>query len=168
MFYFSEYRSRLGKIILAGNADALCGLWFDGQKYCPKIPEAAERISYKNLPVFAKTRRWLEAYFNGENPSSTAISIKPAGTPFQVRVWELLCGIPYGETRAYGELAEMLEANNGVKTSARAVGGAVGRNPISLIIPCHRVLGKNGKMCGYAGGITRKIALLQLEKLFLV
>lgn len=164
---FSEYRSRLGKIILASDESALTGLWFVGQKHFPKIPETAEWSLCETLPVFAETRRWLDAYFCGENPSLT-ISLAPSGTPFQRCVWKLLCEIPYGETRSYGELAKEVESLVGGKTSPRAVGCAVGRNPISLVIPCHRVLGKNSKIGGYAGGIMRKTALLQLEGRFLI
>lgn len=168
MVYFSEYCSRLGRIILAGDGNALCGLWFDGQKHFPKISAATEWRSSENLPVFAEARRWLDAYFGGENPALLPVSLAPSGTPFQVRVWKLLSEIPYGETRTYGGIAKMLEASGGGNTSPRAVGGAVGRNPISLIIPCHRVLGENEKIGGYAGGIARKIALLQLEKQSLI
>lgn len=169
MIYLSRYRSPLGEITLSGDENSLTGLWFDAQAVLPEIPADARWCLRENIPVFSETLRWLDAYFCGKNPSPSAIPIAPSGTEFRRRVWNLVREIPYGETRTYGELAEMLgkEIPDG-KTSPRAVGGAVGHNPLAVIVPCHRVLGKGGKLCGYAGGLPRKAALLQIEKSLLV
>lgn len=163
--YISHYHSPLGEITLASDGEALTGLWFDGQKYFGSTL-GADPVG-EELPVFVKTREWLELYFGGEKPDFTPpLSLK--GTPFQKRVWEFLLTIPYGETATYGEIAERLsdegeEGEGRSKTSARAVGSAVGRNPISLIVPCHRVIGAGGRLTGYAGGIEKKERLLLLE-----
>ena len=147
--------SPLGTITLASDGAALIGLWFEGQKHdlagLSPTPVEAE------LPVFAETRRWLDCYFSGGIPDFTP-PLAPRGTDFQQRVWVLLCQIPYGATVSYGELAARLGC-----PSPRAVGQSVGRNPISLLIPCHRVLGAGGRLTGYAGGLRRKEALLRLE-----
>lgn len=169
MIYLSRYFSPLGEITLSANENALTGLWFDGQKHRAEIAGNLAWILREDLPVFKETRAWLDAYFRGENPSAAAIPLEPSGSEFRLRVWEALCEIPYGKILSYGELAGTLgQGDSGTKTSPRAVGGAVGRNPIALIIPCHRVVGKSGKLCGYAGGIPRKEMLLRLEKSLLV
>lgn len=160
--YISRWQSPLGGITLASDGDALTGLWFDGQKYfgAGLSPNAVEG----ELPVFRQTRRWLETYFAGRAPDFTP-PLGPAGTPFRLSVWTVLGKIPYGKTATYGEVARELARVRGMEhTSARAVGGAVGRNPISIIIPCHRVLGQGGALTGYAGGLDRKAALLALER----
>ncbi len=155
MDYTCSYDSPLGSITLAGDGEALIGLWFDGQKhFAHRLSPAFEE---KSLPVFDETRRWLELYFAGQIPDFTP-KLAPRGTAFQQAVWEKLGTIPYGKTSTYGELARDLGC-----ASARAVGGAVGRNPISLLIPCHRVLGAGGRLTGYAGGLSRKQWLLALE-----
>jgi len=156
MEYIHFYDSPLGGILLASDGEALTGLWFEEQKYYAAGLDA--KHEEKSLPLFAACDRWLELYFNGQCPDFTP-ALAPKGTDFQKRVWALLLTIPYGETVRYGELAARLGG-----TSARAVGGAVGRNPVSLIIPCHRVLGAGGSLTGYAGGVERKRRLLELEQ----
>ena len=161
MDYVWHYASPLGGITLASCGEALSGLWFDGQKhFAATLGGAPEE---KPLPVFEQTARWLDAYFAGRISDFTP-PLRLKGTTFQKAVWELLLTIPYGETRSYGELAAQLAEAYGLsRVSARAVGAAVGRNPISIIVPCHRVLGANGRLTGYAGGLARKRALLELE-----
>lgn len=160
MDYTSRYLSPLGEITLASDGEALIGLWFSGQRF--------DRLGLKpgaemrELPIFAETRHWLDLYFEGREPDFTP-TLFFRGTPFQKEVWKELLFISYGETRTYGELAALLERRRGKHCSARAVGGAVGRNPISLIVPCHRVLGAGGTLTGYAGGVDRKRSLLALE-----
>ena len=153
----TEYHSPLGKIILAGEGQTLTGLWFAGQKHF-----GGEGIPAGEAPVFSVVRPWLDAYFAGAQPGELP-PLAPAGTPFQKAVWDLLLEIPRGETATYGQLADELSRRQGRPTSPRAVGSAVGRNPISLLIPCHRVVGANGTLTGYAGGLDRKRWLLTLE-----
>lgn len=157
MNYIAHYDSSLGGITLGSDGEALTGLWFDGQQHYGSTlnPQCKER---PDLPVFDETRRWLYCFFSGCKPGFTP-PLSLLGTPFQQRVWEALLAIPYGQTVTYGELARRL----GIR-SAQAVGGAVGRNPISIIVPCHRVVGAGGNLTGYAGGLDRKRALLQLEQ----
>lgn len=161
MIYTSTYQSPLGGILLAADESGLTGLWFEGQKYFANtLPE--ERIS-EETPVLAETKKWLALYFSGKEPDF-APPLHPAGSPFRQAVWKLLLEIPYGRTTTYGEIARQLAALQHTSSmSAQAVGGAVGHNEISVIIPCHRVVGTNGSLTGYAGGIERKIALLKLE-----
>lgn len=161
MDYTFSYNSPLGTITLASDGNALIGLWFDGQKYFAETLSAEHREM--RLPIFAQTVEWLDQYFSGKVPVFTpALNLQT--TPFRKDVWEFLLTIPYGQTISYGELAERLAAQRGMTAgSARAVGGAVGHNPISLIIPCHRVVGADGRLTGYAGGIDRKRKLLELE-----
>lgn len=159
MLYTDSFASPLGEILLVSDGETLSGLYFEGQKYVPALPEAEKDPS---LPVFKSARAWLERYFAGEKPE-VDLPLCAAGTAFQGAVWDLLKEIPYGATVTYGELAERLAARRGRPCSARAVGAAVGRNPISLIVPCHRVLGADGSLTGYAGGLARKRALLRLE-----
>ncbi|MBR3186139.1 MAG: methylated-DNA--[Oscillospiraceae bacterium] len=159
MLYTDSLASALGEILLVSDGEALCGLYFEGQKYYPALVEAKEEPS---LPVFRSARAWLERYFAGEAPEEK-VPLRAAGTDFQRAVWALLSEIPYGATVTYGELADTLSAQRGRPCSARAVGAAVGRNPISVIVPCHRVLGAGGALTGYAGGLARKRALLRLE-----
>ncbi len=162
MVYTCHYASPLGGVTLASNGTALTGLWFDGQKYFgDTLPrEHTEQA----LPVFAEATHWLTVYFSGRKPDFTP-PLAMETTPFRKAVWEILLTIPYGKTMTYGEIAKQLARKSGLShMSAQAVGGAVGHNSISLIIPCHRVVGANGSLTGYAGGIDRKIQLLRLEK----
>lgn len=154
MAYIHPYASPLGGITLASDGEALTGLWFDGQKRFARGLE--EKREAKDLPVFREAARWLDAYFAGLAPDFTP-PLALHGTPFQERVWAALMEIPRGQTATYGELAARLSS------SARAVGGAVGKNPVSLIVPCHRVLGAGGRLTGYAAGLDKKRALLALE-----
>ncbi len=138
----------------------LTGLWFEGGKH---FPQALETREEQEVPVLLQTKRWLDCYFLGEIPAFTP-PLHLLGTDFQLEVWACLRAIPYGETRTYGEIARLLAEKRGIpRMSAQAVGGAVGRNPISIIVPCHRVIGANGGLTGYAGGLERKTALLKLE-----
>lgn len=162
MDYLTHYDSRLGAITLAADGTHLIGLWFDGQKHfgsTVKFP----RQERADLPIFNETRRWLGIYFSGTAPQFTP-PLHYRMSDFRRRVCELMFTIPFGATMTYGEIARIIARERGLKTmSAQAVGGAVGHNPISLIIPCHRVLGATGALCGYAGGLDRKIALLKME-----
>lgn len=162
MQYTSRYASPLGSILLAADDIGLVGLWFEGQKYFAH--GLAKTHEEKELPLFAKVKRWLDIYFSGQQPQFT-VPLHFIGTAFQKEVWELLCTIPYGQTTTYGAIAKQLAAKRGLPhMSAQAVGGAVGHNKISIIVPCHRVVGKNGSLTGYAGGIDKKAELLRLEK----
>ena len=161
MQYISHYQSPLGEILLAADELGLTGLWFAGQKYFAFYLD--KEREEKEIPVFEQAKKWLAIYFSGKEPD---FKIPPhfIGTDFQNEVWEILSSIPYGQTTTYGEIAKQLAARRGLeRMSAQAVGGAVGRNEISIIVPCHRVVGANGSLTGYAGGIDKKIALLQLE-----
>lgn len=161
MQYISEYESPLGKILLAADAVGLAGVWFEGQKYFGRCLEA-EREE-REIPVLTQTKRWLDLYFSGKEPE-ISIPFHFIGTAFQKAVWEILCTIPYGQTMTYGEIAQILAKRRGAgHMSAQAVGGAVGHNGISILVPCHRVVGTNGSLTGYAGGIDRKVQLLTLE-----
>lgn len=163
MQYIHSYSSALGKILLAADDVGLTGLWFVGQKYFGLYLEKEQEE--KDLPIFRQAVRWLDLYFAGKEPSfSLPLHLK--GTPFQKEVWELLRQIPYGQTTTYGAIAKELANKHQKKVSAQAVGGAVGRNEISIMIPCHRVVGTSGSLTGYAGGLDRKIALLKLEKAY--
>ena len=162
MQYISHYPSPIGNMLLAADEMGLTGLWFEGQKYfaldLDKEPEE------KEIPLFEKVKQWLDIYFSGREPDFT-IPLHFTGTDFQNEVWEILCTIPYGQTMTYGEIAKQIAARKGLQhMSAQAVGGAVGHNRISIIVPCHRVVGANGSLTGYAGGIEKKAKLLKLEK----
>jgi len=162
MDYTHHYVSPLGGITLASDGECLIGLWFDGQKYFADALDA--RYCEKSLPVFEQADRWLDIYFSGREPDFTP-PLRMRATAFRRTVWEALLTIPYGHTMTYGELAGRIAGRMGVpRMSAQAVGGAVGRNAISLIIPCHRVVGSDGSLTGYAGGIQKKVQLLKLEK----
>ena len=162
MDFIHHYHSPLGGITAASDGRALTGLWFDGQKYFPEFPESVQKKSL--LPVFEDTRRWLHLYFSGTAPAFLP-DLLPKGTPFQRDIWDILRAIPYGETRTYGQIARLYAQKHGLlRMSAQAVGNAVGHNPISILIPCHRVVGADGSLTGYAGGLARKAFLLHLEK----
>lgn len=162
MIYTNHYDSPLGGITIASNGTAITGLWFDGQKYFgDNLPK---KYDIKNLPIFDQTKRWLDIYFSGKAPDFTP-PLSMETTPFRKSVWEIMLTIPYGHTMTYGEIAtKIAKQKNIAKMSAQAVGGAVGHNSISLIIPCHRVVGTNGSLTGYAGGINKKVKLLALEQ----
>lgn len=161
MEYTHHYDSPLGGITLAGDGRALTGLWFDGQKYFADT--LSTEYTEKTLPVFELADQWLDVYFSGKSPNFTP-PLRMKTTSFRKAVWEILLSIPFGQTMTYGEIADMIAKQKGLPgMSAQAVGGAVGHNSISLIIPCHRVVGANGSLTGYAGGIAKKIELLKLE-----
>lgn len=165
MVLITRRPSPLGDITLAAEGDALVGLWFDKQKYHGStLPENAFREG--NHPVFAQAERWLDIYFSGREPDFTP-PLDLRGSFFQKAVWELLLSIPYGCTLTYGAAAALLTERQGRRADPRAVGGAAGRNPISLIVPCHRLIGADGSLTGYAGGLERKRALLTLEGIVL-
>lgn len=158
MVFTQRYASPLGGLLLAADEQGLIGLWFDGARhFAANLPEAREE---KRTPVLDETARWLDDYFSGGQPDFTP-PLHLIGSAFRLRVWARLLEIPYGQTTTYGALAKRL---GGVRMSAQAVGGAVGHNPISIIVPCHRVVGANGSLTGYAGGLDRKIRLLEIEQ----
>ncbi len=163
MQYTDHYKSPLGNILLAADDYGLTGVWFEGQKHFGLyLDKNAEPEAF---PLFADVKKWLDIYFSGKNPGFQ-LPLHFTGTPFQNKVWQILCSIPYGRTATYGGIAKQLapESPSG-RMSAQAVGGAVGRNPISVIVPCHRVVGANGSLTGYAGGVSKKIALMKLENI---
>lgn len=154
------YMSPLGPITLAEESGRLAGLWFDGQKYDRATLDAT--CKGDPSPLLDEVCHWLDRYFAGENPGALP-PLAPRGSAFRQAVWSELTAIPFGSLTTYGALARVLEEKTGIHCSARAIGGAVGHNPISIIVPCHRVVGSNGRLTGYAGGLERKIALLCLE-----
>ena len=163
MYYKTNYTSRLGDILLASDGENLIGLWFEDQKYFGG--DIKEEIKQKDdLPVFDSAKAWLDRYFDGKIPCISELPLAPRGGEFRKAVWDILCKISYGKCLTYGDIARELAAKSGkASMSAQAVGGAVGHNPISIIIPCHRVVGSGGSLTGYAGGIAKKIELLKLE-----
>ena len=180
MQHITHYHSPIGDLLLAADEKGLTGTWFIGQKYfagtlTPEhieelaqigFPEALASTPGQNEPtrILALAIQWLDLYFSGKNPDFTP-PVHLEGTKFQLSVWKLLQQIPYGETISYGELAKKIAKEKGIsRMSAQAVGGAVGHNPVSIFVPCHRVVGTNGSLTGYAGGIQRKMELLTLEK----
>ena len=162
MDYTWHYESPLGRITLASDGNSLVGLWFDKQKYFSDVLSSSH--IEKNLPIFEETIKWLDIYFSGKAPDFTP-KLKMRTTDFRKRVWEIMLKIPYGKTMTYGEIANIIAKEKGLShMSAQAVGGAVGHNSISLIIPCHRVIGTKGNLIGYGGGIDKKKKLLEMEK----
>ena len=159
MYKYKEYRSPVGKIILCSYGVALTALFFEGQKYADQYTDRYLRGTYcpEGNPVLDRTHAWLDRYFAGERPDPSEIRLAPEGTQFQRKVWDELLKIPYGTTDTYGAIARRLHSGS------QAVGGAVGRNPISIIIPCHRVLGADGSLTGYAAGLAVKEKLLEIE-----
>ena len=159
--YKTEYRSPIGVLTLASDGENLIGLWIEGQKISL---DESKMVESSGLEVFCLTKKWLDEYFCGKRPDASKIPLAPIGNEFRQGVWKILRKIPYGKTTTYGEIAAQLARRRGLAhMSAQAVGGAVGRNPISVIVPCHRVLGADGSLTGYAGGLARKRRLLALE-----
>lgn len=163
MYYSTTYSSPVGTLTLASDGEKLSGLWIEGQKYFGKsLPE--ELTVKHDVLVFDAAKDWLDRYFRGEKPAISELPLRPNGSEFRQRVWKLLCQIPYGEVVTYGDIAKRVAAQMNLESmSGQAVGGAVGHNPISIIIPCHRVVGANGSLTGYAAGIEIKSKLLELE-----
>lgn len=164
MKYKCFYESPIGKIILSSNGIDITGLWFDSSRFIDKLNMIEFNIN-EELEVFRMTKLWLDRYFNGEEPNPEEIPIELEGSDFSLKVWEKLKGIPYGNTVTYGDIAKQISKENNLeKMSAQAVGHAVGYNPISIIVPCHRVVGAKGNLTGYGGGLDKKIELLKIEK----
>lgn len=163
MYYQCYYHSPIGKLLLASSETNLIGLWMENQKYfADTLPQNA--IFNETIPILEQTKKWLDRYFNSEKPDSNELPLAPFGSDFRQRVWKILREIPYGETLTYGDIAKKIAQETDKKSmSAQAIGGAVGHNPISIVIPCHRVIGANGNLTGYAGGIDKKIQLLKME-----
>ena len=162
MIYMAKFTSPVGDIHLAERDGGLIGLWIEGQKYF--FGTVKDEIEEKETPLLAKAKDWLGRYFAGEKPAISELTLHPIGGDFRQEVWKILREIPYGETTTYGEIAKQIAVRMGKeKMSAQAVGGAVGHNQISIIIPCHRVVGTNGSLTGYAGGIATKVKLLTHE-----
>ena len=163
MYYSTTYSSPMGVITLACHDDKLVGLWTEGQKYHgDTIPEIM--IERSDIPIFSTTREWLNRYFASEKPGIAELPFAPIGGEFRQSVWKILCEIPYGKVITYGDIAKKIAVKMGkASMSSQAVGGAVGHNPISIIIPCHRVVGSNGSLTGFSGGIQMKVKLLELE-----
>lgn len=163
MIYLTTYQSNLGEILLASDGTSLVGLWFKEQKYYGgKFLE--ETVEKDDLVIFEETKQWLDAYFKGEQPPISQLKINFNDSEFRNYVWQVLCEIPYGKTLSYKEVGQEVALRmNKTSMSSQAVGGAVGHNPISIIVPCHRVVGTNKSLTGYAGGLDRKINLLKLE-----
>ena len=161
MDYVVHYESPLGGITLSSDGEFLTGLWFDGQKHFALTID--KEYLEREVPVLKETRKWLDEYFSGRDPGP-APAVKLQGTDFRMRVWGILQTIPFGKTMTYGDIAELIakEQNTG-SMSAQAVGGAVGHNPVSIVVPCHRVIGSDGSLMGYAGGTDRKKQLLEIE-----
>lgn len=164
MQYSTYYDSPIGQMLLISTDRDLIGLWFVGQKYFdPSV--IGEFQQCDEFPFLVQVKRWLDAYFSGKKPPISDLALAPEGSDYRKMVWRILCNIPYGECMTYGEIAKVIALKLGKRSmSSQAVGGAVGRNPISIIIPCHRVVGSNGSLTGYAGGLEKKIRLLELER----
>lgn len=161
--HFTEYPSPVGKLTLTSDGTNITGLYISGQKHIPHELSESHTVSH-NLDVFIKAKDWLNCYFAGKKPRADELPLLPSGTAFRRLIWKYLCEIPYGEVVTYGELARRTSHSLGKeKMSAQAIGGAVGHNPISIIIPCHRVVGVGGNLTGYDGGIDIKIKLLSHE-----
>lgn len=165
MIYTSIYKSPIGQILIGTKDNKLVGVWIENQKYyLSDFKEKVERVDNYNNEAITKTKKWLDKYFNKEKPNVNELEIDLIGSEFRKSVWEVLKKIPYGEVITYNDIAKEIAKQKGInKMSAQAVGGAVGHNPISIIIPCHRVVGANGSLTGYAGGIKNKKYLLEHE-----
>lgn len=157
----TEYHSPLGRILLAQEGEAISGLWFEGQKYFPNLQDA----EFRETELLAQAKRWLDRYFAGKQPPVTELPLAPAGSEFRQQVWQILLRIPYGQTTTYAAISREVASMRGLEhMSAQAVGGAIGHNPISILIPCHRAVGSDGSLTGYAGGLARKEWLLKHEQ----
>ncbi len=166
MLYTANYNSPVGNLLLAEKNGALAGIWIEGQKYHPSTGKGEQEpmAPKENSKVLLQAKDWLDRYFAGEKPDVSGIPLAPAGSAFRQDVWKLLCEVPYGEVTTYGEIAKKMAKRKGIaQMSAQAAGGAVSHNPIAIIIPCHRVVGTNGSLTGYSGGIEKKIWLLSHE-----
>lgn len=162
MLHRAYYDSPVGTVTMIAREDSLIGLWIEGQKYY--LNKVANDIVDEQTPALTRTMAWLDRYFAAENPSIAELSLEPQGSDFAKSVWRILCEIPYGQTTTYGAIARQIAEQRGIaRMSSQAVGGAVGHNPISIIIPCHRVIGSDGSLTGYAGGLDKKIWLLTHE-----
>lgn len=155
MYYSTDFASPIGDMLIVSDGDDICGVYFYGQKHFPSFNNLEKN---DDLAIFCAVKDWLDDYFEGKNPEIN-FRLNPQGSEFRLKVWKILSEIPYGETLRYGEIASRISPS----MSAQAVGGAVGHNPIAILIPCHRVLGAGGKLTGYAGGIDKKVELLKLE-----
>ncbi|MCL2610069.1 MAG: methylated-DNA--[protein]-cysteine S-methyltransferase [Defluviitaleaceae bacterium] len=164
MILRTTYKSPVGIMTLASNGKELIGLWIEDQKY-HGTTLYENMVKNDNLPIFEQTKKWLDTYFEGKKPDFNELPLAPIGGEFRQSIWKILCEIPYGKVVTYGDIAKKIAKQMGKKSmSSQAVGGAVGHNPIGIIIPCHRVVGSNGSLTGYAGGIDIKIKLLELEE----
>mgnify|MGYP002575871389 CR=1 FL=1 len=163
MLYTKKYISPIGEIIIASNGKEITGLWFVGQKYFED--NLSSNHIEKDISIFGQVTKWLDIYFSGSNPSFTPPLAMENISPFRKRIWQIMLEIPYGQYTTYGKIAKQLELETGKKVSPQAVGGAIKQNSISIIIPCHRVIGSNGKLIGYSGGLDKKLELLKLEKI---
>lgn len=155
MYYHTDYDSPIGKLVIVSDGDGICEVRFYHQKN-----SFEKTIRNDDLPIFRITKAWFDDYFKGLNPEIN-FKLKPNGSEFRLKVWKILTEIPYGRTVTYGQIASEISET----MSAQAVGGAVGHNPIAILIPCHRVIGANGKLTGYAAGLDKKIELLKLENI---
>ncbi|MEG6522041.1 methylated-DNA--[protein]-cysteine S-methyltransferase [Desulfotomaculum sp. 1211_IL3151] len=163
MYYRATYPSPVGVITLACDGSNLVGLWIEGQKYHGNTI-LEDMIENNDLPILDTAKKWLDRYFAGEQPNISELPLAPVGSEFRQGIWHILCEIPYGKVITYGDIAKKMAAKMKKESmSSQAVGGAVGHNPISIIIPCHRVVGSNGSLTGYAGGVHTKVKLLELE-----
>ena len=163
MIYVANYKSPIGNLLIASKNNKLIGLWIEGQKYY--FSNFKDEVQQLDNNILLDTKKWLDKYFNKEKPSINELELNPIGSEFRQEVWKILCTIPYGKVITYNDISKQIAHNRGIKKmSAQAIGGAVGHNPISIIIPCHRVVGTNGSLTGYAGGIDKKIYLLKHEE----
>lgn len=163
IYYYYIYNSPVGKLTIASNEENVVGLWLDGQKYYMEVLEDKE-YQEKETEVIKLAEKWLDKYFNNEKPEIDELPIEFIGSDFRKQIWKILSKIPYGKVITYGDIAKQIAKRKGIRTmSAQAVGGAIAHNPISVIIPCHRVVGANGSLTGYSGGVKVKIKLLEFE-----
>ena len=163
MYYYSVYPSPVGKLTIASNENNIVGLWLDGQRYYLAVL-AGKEYQEKETEAIQLAKKWLDRYFGGKKPEPRELPLEFIGSDFRKRIWKILSEIPYGKVMTYGEIAKEIAKEKGItQMSAQAVGGAVGRNPISIIVPCHRVVGADGNLTGYSGGVRVKTKLLELE-----